>query len=60
MLNVINSTLVNVNYVPPPLANPRNSDGEKVCLSESPLCHYLSLSDSRPKKSIFLPFVMSE
>ncbi len=45
---------------PLPQRWPKDSDGEKVCLSESPPCHWLSLSISLPKRSIFLPFVMSE
>ncbi len=40
--------------------DPRNSDGENVCLSEFPLCHELSLSESPTKRSIFSPFVMSQ
>ncbi len=41
-------------------ADPRNSDGETVCQSESSPCHELLLSESPPKISIFLTFVMSE
>ncbi len=41
-------------------ADPRNYDGDKVCLSESPPCHQLSLLESSPKRSIFLTFVKSE
>ncbi len=41
-------------------ADPGNSDRENVCLSESPPCHEHSLSESPPKRSIFLLFVMLE
>ncbi len=40
--------------------DPRNSDRETVYLSESSPCHELSWSESPPKRSIFLPFIMSE
>ncbi len=43
-----------------PQADPRNSDGETVCRSESWPCYELSLSESPPKRSIFLQFVISE
>ncbi len=57
----LNNAHINVNFPPPPPpADPRNSDEEQVCLSESPSCHKLSLSDSPPKISICLPFAMSE
>ncbi len=50
---------VNVNPAPPP-GWPNDSDWEKVCCSESPPYHYLSLSKSPPKRSTFVSFVVSE
>ncbi len=42
---------------------PKDSDGENVCWSESPLCHWLSLLESPHKRSYFYYFsdrMMSE
>ncbi len=33
---------------------------KKICWSESHPCHWLSLSESSPKRYVFLPFVVSE
>ncbi len=38
----------------------KDSDGEKDGWSEFHPCHWLSLSESHPKRSIFLPFLGSE
>ncbi len=51
---------VNPGECPPPQSDPRNSDREIVCQWDSSLCHELLLSESSPKRSIFLTFVMSE
>ncbi len=50
---------VSVNHMPPPQL-PQGILMEKRFLSESPYCYYLPLSESHPKISIFLPFVMSK
>ncbi len=51
-----------VNNIVPIKVNPgaQQADEEKVYWSESHPCHWLSLLESPPKRSIFLSFVVSE
>ncbi len=61
MILDVKNALFNVNPAlpPPPQVDSWNFDTVNI-LSESPSSHELSVSVSPPKRSIFLPFVMSE